>query len=248
MSNFVFILPIEPILVLSILLIVLLVFTWRKKKKNAAEIERLLSQAEESEATRKEHLVNYLTGQLSMEQQSAVEQVEDFIAAEKRFTHQFLEIQLNQQPVSDFYQNSCEFVDKYLQLIAENAPKPINDNLEITDEDSQDEQVDTNQSDEIEEESKESEVQDIEPESIDSNSEESDGSEVKDIEPKNVEEEASENLESNEPDQTPSSEPETTGETNNLEAEEDEFGGEEPDWGDAFAEAGVEMDENSGKE
>lgn len=206
MSHFVFILLVEAILVLSIALIVLLVFNWKNKKKKAAEIEQLLGQTEENEATRKKQLVDYLTSQLSMQEQSAVEQAEDFIAAEKRFTQQFLVIQLNQQPVSGFYQYSCEFVDKYLQLIAENMPKVINDDLDITGEDSPEEkQLDTNNSEELEEESKESkesEVNDVETESIDSNLEE---------------------LDSDEERNTSSAEADTSGEINNAEGEEDEF-------------------------
>jgi len=201
-NHFVFILLVEVILVLSILLIVLLVFSWKTKNKNATEIEQLLGQVEEGETARKEHLVNYLTSKLSMEEQPAVEQAEDFIAAEKRFTHQFLAIQLNQQPVTDFYQHSREFVDKYLQLIAENVPKAINNDLDISDVVPPEEPRDTNKSEELEEQSKEAEVKDVEPEIIDSNLEE---------------------LDSEEADQNPSPEAEAIEETNNSEGEEDEF-------------------------
>jgi len=241
MSHFIFILLVEALLILLMPLIVLMVLNWKKKKKDAADIERLLAQVEESDTKRKKHLVKYLTSQLSMEEQPSIELVEDLIAVEKRFTQQFLEIQLNQQSISDFYQHSCEFVDKYLRLIAENVPKPIDNTLDITGETLPEEQVDANNSEEIEEAKKEGDVEDVGPETIDSNPEESDSSEVKEIEPKIADEKASENLESNKADQTSSSEPEPKEETNNLEAEEDEFGAEEPDWGDAFAEAGVEM-------
>jgi hypothetical protein len=243
MSNFVFILLVEVILVLLISLIVLLVFNWKRKKKNAIGIERLLVQVEESESTRKEHLVNFLTGQLSMEEQPALQQAEELMAAEKRFTQQFLEIQLNQQSASDFYQHSREFVDKYMQLIAEKLPKAINDNLDITSESSPEEQKDVNNSEAIEEERKDGEVQDVQPKSIETNSEESDSSEGKEIDPENVDETASENVESKEADKTPSSEAKSIEETKSSEGEEDEFA-EEPDWGDAFAETGEEMDES----
>ena len=162
MSHFIFILLIEALLILLIPLIVLMVFNWKKKKKNAADIERLLAQVEESDTKRKKHLVKYLTSQLSMEEQPSLELVEDFIAAEKRFTQQFLGIHLNQQPISDFYQHSCEFVDKYLRLIAENVPKPIDNNLDIASEDSSEGQQDVSNQKEIEGGNKESEAKESE--------------------------------------------------------------------------------------
>ncbi len=223
MTNFVNIILIEIIFVLSISLIVLLVLNWKKKKKKTAEIERLLGQVEENGITRKEHLVNILTNQLAMQEQPAVELVEDFIAAEKRFTHQFLEIQLNQQPISGFYQHECEVLDKYLQLIAENIPKAINSNLDITGEASTGDEKGANNSEEIEQKSEQTKEKDTDPEILDPNSEQTDGKEA---------------------DNPSSSEAESIEEINISETEEDEFA-EEPDWGDAFAEAGVEMDENS---
>lgn len=227
MSHFVFILLVEALLVLLISFIVLSVFNWKKKKQNAAEIERLLAQIEENDTKRRKHLVSYLTSELSLEEQSAMEQVEDFIVAEKRFTQQFLEIQLNQQPVSGFYQNSCEFADKYLQLIAENIPKPIDKNLDITSEASLEDKKEVSNSQEIEVENKESIVK---------------GGEDKDIEPE-ILESKSEEIDSSETSQTPSSEAESTEETNNSEGEKNDSE-EKPDWGDAFAEAGVEMKES----
>jgi hypothetical protein len=243
MDYLVFILLVEALLVLSISLIALLVFSWKKKKKNATEIEALLSQIEENNAPRKEQLVNYLSNQLGMEQQPAVEQVEDFIAAEKRFTQQFLGIQLNQQPVSNFYQHSCEFVDKYLQLLAENTLKDPNNSLELSGDatSEQSEQSESTEESENMESSKQAE-------------EESKGSEVKESEAKENEgkdigsetlESKSEDIDSSETEtgQIPLSEAESKEETNNSEVEEDEFS-EEPDWGDAFAETGEEMDES----
>jgi hypothetical protein len=242
MSDFVFIILAEALLVLLILLIVLMVFNWKKKKKNAADIERLLAQVEESDTKRKKHLVKYLTSQLAMEEQPSLELVEDFIAAEKQFTQQFLGIHLNQQPISDFYQHSCEFVDKYLRLIAENVPKPIDINLDIASEASSEGQQDVNNQEEIEEESKESEAKESEAKESEAKETETKENEGNDIGSETLESK-SEDIDSSETDQTPLSEAESKEEVKNTEVEEDKFD-EEPDWGDAFAETGEEMDES----
>jgi hypothetical protein len=239
MSDFVFIILAEALLVLLLLLIVLMFFNWKKKKKNAADIECLLAQVEESDTKRKQHLASYLTSELSLSEQPALEQVEDFIAAEKRFTQQFLEIQLNQKPLSDFYQHSCEFADKYLQLIAENVPKPIDNKLDNIGEASPEEKKDVNNSEEIEEESKESEAKESEVKENEVKVKESEG---KDIESE-ILESKSEEMDSSETSQTSSLEAKSIEETNNSEGEENDSE-EEPDWGDAFAEAGVEMKES----
>ena len=168
MSHLIFILLVETLLVLMIPLIILIALNGKKKKKNTADIERLLVQVKENDTKRKKHLVKYLTSQLSMEEQPSLELVEDFIAAEKRFTQQFLGIHLNQQPISDFYQHSCEFVDKYLQLVADNVPKALNDSLDVTSGTPAEEPEKVENSEQLEEKSKE---QEIESEMIDSDAE-----------------------------------------------------------------------------
>ena len=65
---------------------------------------------------------------------------------------------------------------------------------------------------------------------------------VKRLGPKTLESK-SEDIDSSETDQTSLSEAESKEEVKNTEVEEDKFD-EEPDWGDAFAETGEEMDES----
>ncbi len=209
---------INLVIVLVLLLGFVLFLNRREKQRKNSEIERLLSEVEENETTRQKQLVNILTNQLTMSEQTALEIVDDFVKTEKRFIQKFLEIQMNQQPVTNFFQYSTECLDKYLQLVAENLPKPPGNSLDITsdsleteqppEEGSKAEEVTSEQPDD---ETKEPEIEDLEVEGTS----------------KKIEEEVSSLGE------------QTTEENGDV---EDEFG-EEPDWGDAFAEAGIKQEE-----
>ncbi|WP_031433335.1 hypothetical protein [Methylomarinum vadi] len=121
MNEVVLIVMAEIIFILVLLLLTILFVGWKRKKNNHAALEQLLDSVSLREERRKSSLIDYLTGHQKMEKQVAVELCEDFIEAEKQFLYQFLEQQVKQKPMSDFYRHLCELLDKYLALLPQAA-------------------------------------------------------------------------------------------------------------------------------
>ncbi len=205
---------INLVIVLILLLGFVLFLNGRDKKRKKTEMERLLTEIEANETARQKQIVNILTTQIGMSEQVVLEKVENFVAAEKQLTHKFLEILMDQQPVTNFYQYSSDCLDEYMRLIGENLPeqsiqieeaeKPIISETQRSNIPEQSASLEDNQS----------QIMDTEHE--ETNAVNSDSAPVADS-----------SAEQNE----------------NKDAEKDEFS-EEPDWGDAFAETGEEMDES----
>jgi uncharacterized alpha/beta hydrolase family protein len=213
---------INLVIILVLLLGFVLFLNRREKQRKQNEMERLLKELEENATTRQKQIVNILTTQLGVSESSAYELVDDLTATEKKLVHRFLEIQMNQQPATNFYQYSCECIDDCLKLVAEKIPKA---QASTSDAPADGARVKNQPADASASEKEIIDLADaekIEPETITL-----DVNETKAI---------SENKTLDDGDGKPNMDVD-------QEAVEDEFG-EEPDWGDAFAEAGVEMDDS----
>ena len=114
------ILVLEVISVLLGIVCVMLFLRWKRKKKQAAEIEKLIDNISSQEALRNLKLLEHLTTAYALETEAAKEASEYMVEAEKQFLQQFLQQQLEQTSLTDFYQNLCGLLDQYLYFI----PKP----------------------------------------------------------------------------------------------------------------------------
>ena len=216
------------------LVIFILILGGRKKKQRHLELEALLDRVAAKEADRRAWLIRFLVDRYAQEEQNAVELCEDFIAAEKQFLHAYMEQQLSQQPVTDFYEHISQLLDKYLTLLPDAAI------VEPEAEDQQAAEAEQAATPETEET-----LEKLLPET------EADLNFEPDLEV-NVADAAVEFAED------PVTETETSGQTNEDVAEasstalteeakletEDDL---DADWGEAFAEAGLEMKESSEK-
>ncbi len=209
---------INLVIVLILLLGFVLFLNGRDKKRKKTEMERLLTEIEANETARQKQIVNILTTQIEMSEQVVLEKVENFVAAEKQLTHKFLEILMDQQPVTNFYQYCCDCLDEYIQLIGENLNMSSTEDKPVEKQSVSESQNDPSSEQTINLEDNQIEISDSELEEINDT--------------KN--------------DITPAAD-DSAAEGKKNEAEEDEFS-EEPDWGDAFAEAGVEMEDKGKRE
>jgi len=203
---------INLVIILVLLLGFVLFLNRREKQRKQNEMERLLKELEENATTRQKQIVNILTTQVGMTEQAALEKVENFVKTEKKLIHKFLEIQMDQQPITNFSQYCYECLDGYMQLIADNLTE-LSEQQEIVDKQPVLESLNNTASESLgKSEENQIKTSDSDPEEI--------------IET-NIDA-APETNDSSKKDKT-------------NPVEEDEFS-EEPDWGDAFAEAGVEID------
>ena len=91
-----------------------------------AGFELLLNNIKEIEGERKSQLIQFLMDSHALPEKEAAESGEYMIEAEKQFLEQFVKQQLEQKPITDFYQNLCELLDQYLYFIpkAKTEAKP----------------------------------------------------------------------------------------------------------------------------
>ncbi len=200
------------VIILMLLLGFVLFLNRREKQHKQKEMERMLIELEENATSRQKQIVNNLTAQIGMSEQTALEKLENFVSVEKQLTHKFLEILMNQQPATNFYQYSCECLDNYVQLIADNLPEPSIQQAIVEKQAAAEGQKTITSEQSIEPEENQVETSDAEPEQV---------------------------IETNKDTAPETNDSPEKDETNQV--EEDEFS-EEPDWGDAFAETGEEMD------
>lgn len=119
MNTTTLIILIEIVAVLSVLLLGLLFFNWKRKKKRHAELEQILNGVMEHEEIRKDELIVYLIDHQHIAQQQARELCEDFVEAEKQFMYAFLEQQIKLNSLDGFYENLRSLLDNYLRLLPE---------------------------------------------------------------------------------------------------------------------------------
>jgi len=111
------ILVVEVAVVLLGIVSFLFFLRWKGNKDKAAEFEKLLDNVDSQQEERKSQLAEFLINSYALETEKAKETSEFMVEAEKLFLQQFLKQQIEQTPVTDFYQNLCELLDQYLYFI-----------------------------------------------------------------------------------------------------------------------------------
>ncbi|MFW5442956.1 MAG: hypothetical protein ACKE51_01440 [Methylococcaceae bacterium] len=107
----------EVAVVLLVIVGFLLYLRWKQKRVQTAEIEKLLDNVSSQEEERKSQLLSYFIDSHAMDNEAAKEASDFMVEAEKQFIQQFLKQQMEQTPVTNFYQNLCELLDQYLYFI-----------------------------------------------------------------------------------------------------------------------------------
>jgi hypothetical protein len=224
-----------------------LFFRSKSKKAKTKALEELLDNIEFQESKRKKLLHQHLQKGYALENQKADERSESIVVAEKLFLQAFIQQQIEQTPITDFYDMLCELLDQYLLYIptlnspdlyttnsvpAVEKPKTTapkkqkkNDSDKKVDKEDLDNDKET---DEAEARKQEPDIENAEPDWEDAFSEAGDDEEEETIV-----------IEKTEVNQASEVEVETQG-SDELNADTEEA---EPDWGDAFSQSGDEMDE-----
>ena len=112
----------NPVLIISLLvtlfvsfsIVILLTLSWRKKKRQHREFERLLDDIKERQEERSNKLTRLLAKKHNLAQTEAQDLTKQLIIAEKSFLQQFIDQQLQQSSVEHFYEHLCELLDNYL--------------------------------------------------------------------------------------------------------------------------------------
>lgn len=125
MNHLGLIIGVEVFAVVSILLIVLLSISWRRKKRLTTEIEQLLNEVEKTRAGRKQWLEEILATKHQIAATETPELSQHFINAEKVFLQYIVKQQLEQSSLVNIYAQTRELLDHYLQLIPPPPPPQI---------------------------------------------------------------------------------------------------------------------------
>ncbi len=101
------------LLVISLLLVVI----WRGKRQSHHEFELLLDDIKDRQAARAESLADRIMQKYPLDQAGAQTLSSQLIGAEKLFLHHFIEQQIQQKSVANSYQQLCELLDSYFDVI-----------------------------------------------------------------------------------------------------------------------------------
>lgn len=199
MSITLVVLVVEVVVILLGAVSFLFFLRWKRSKTKTAEFEKLLDNVASKEDERKAQLIHFLEESHALEPEAAGESAEYMVEAEKQFLQQFIQQQLEQTSVTDFYDQLCELLDQYLYFVPTAR--------------------------------------------IEQHAGNGDKSEQQDVETLNSKDEDfnTEGTEANDSDQTDIEKREQEDETDVTEENSEE----ELDWGDAFAESGDNMDEET---
>ncbi len=121
----------SPILLISLLealLVVTLIATvlylkWREKRHRHADFEILLEDINDRQGLRGNKISRRLVDKYRLDPAIAQNLSERLITEEKQFLQQFIEQQMQQQSVANFYENLCVLLDSYLISPAQATPK-----------------------------------------------------------------------------------------------------------------------------
>ncbi len=217
-STFIFLL-VEVFIILLAIVFFLFYLRWKRKKLKSAEIEKLLDNINSQQAERLSLLTELLIEKCGLQDDPAKESGGLMIEAEKQFLQQFLKQQIEQTPLTDFYSNLCELLDQYLYLL---TPAKTEQNISI---------------DETPLEITEA----IEP--VENEFDIGDKTTIEPEEESVLDDEFTES----EADMDGTTKPDAESDAMEDPGLDDEFAeaedDSEPDWGDAFAESGDEVDE-----
>lgn len=96
-----------------------LIISWHKKHQSFRQFDQLLADITDQQNTRSDTLKRRLIEKRQIDPANAQSMSLQLIAAEKLFLQQFINQQIQQQPLDDFYSQLCELLDSYLNITPE---------------------------------------------------------------------------------------------------------------------------------
>lgn len=93
-----------------------LIMSWHKKRQSFRQFEQLLADITDQQNTRSDTLKRRLIEKCQIDPANAQNMSIQLIAAEKLFLQQFINQQIQQQSLDDFYTQLCELLDSYLNI------------------------------------------------------------------------------------------------------------------------------------
>ncbi|WP_150050978.1 MULTISPECIES: hypothetical protein [Methylomonas] len=99
-----------------ILITGVLLLIWRNKNQRHRDFERLLDDIKNRQTMRGNLLARRLADKLNVDKTDALGLSEQLITAEKLFLQQFIDQQMQQKPIEQFYEQLCELLDSYLAV------------------------------------------------------------------------------------------------------------------------------------
>lgn len=97
---------------------------WQRKKKQALELENLLEEVKASEVNRQHQLLRHLTLKRKLTEAEAQEVSTAMLQAEKQFLQFYVQYRFELGSGADFYTQLAELLDQYLKLVPL-PPEPI---------------------------------------------------------------------------------------------------------------------------
>ena len=90
---------------------------WQRKKKQAMELEAILEEVKASEVTRQHQLLRHLTLKRKLTETEAQEVSAAMMQAEKQFLQFYVQYRFELGSGADFYTQLTELLDQYLKLV-----------------------------------------------------------------------------------------------------------------------------------
>ncbi len=119
MNTALWVIFIEVFLVTFAALGLMVMFNWKRKKRNNAFLEQLLEQYQQRRETRKEDLLALLGAHLQLSDEQADSVCSHLMVFEKKFLQDYVESQIKNTLDTDLYLNLCSLLDGYLKSLPE---------------------------------------------------------------------------------------------------------------------------------
>lgn len=110
-------------LAVTLLFIVLiagfLILSWHKKRQSFTQFEQLLADITDQQNTRSDALTHRFIEDIHIDPTLAQSSSNQLIAAEKLFLQHFINQQIQQQPLDNFYIQLCDLLDSYFSTLSQ---------------------------------------------------------------------------------------------------------------------------------
>lgn len=107
-------------ILITFLILLLIVFvillTWHRKRQSLSKFEQVLASINDQQNIRSGTLSRQIIKKLQIDPINAQSLSKQLISAEKLFLHYFINQQIQQQPLDEFYTQLCVLLDSYFNI------------------------------------------------------------------------------------------------------------------------------------
>lgn len=119
--------------VLVLLFIAIFLFkVWRKKVAHHQQFEHLLDDIKERQLARANKLVRRSSEKFNLDQSNAQSLSDQLVTAEKLFLKHFIDQQLQQHSIENFYEQLCELLDSYFSALSSQSNLANNTSSQVS--------------------------------------------------------------------------------------------------------------------